>query len=412
MLEANLDRIRKDMEAISVFTATPGEGMTRFSYTEEDRKTREYIESRMMEAGLEVYEDAVGNIFGRREGKDPGAPSILVGSHFDSVKHGGFFDGPAGVVTGLEIARILHERNIQTNHPIEFAALIGEEGARFGGGLFGSRAMAGLATRKQLEGFKDTEGVSISQAMEQFGLDPERFGEAVRNPEDIKAFIELHIEQGPVLEAEGYDVGIVETIVSIGHYEVEICGRPDHAGTTPMNRRADSLTAAAEVFTELERLAGSYGEGTVGTVGRVEVLPGCANIVPGKVVFTLDIRSIETDFVRDIVKKVQIFLKELETRRNVKAFLTEKVFVPAVPMDRELQSLFFDEAEKRNIKARRMTSGAGHDAMIMAGITKAGLLFIPCREGRSHCTEEWTETSQIKKGVDVILGTLLRFAGA
>ena len=411
-MESRVERIRKDLEAMGAITATPGFGMTRFSFSPEDRRTREYIRKKMSEAGLTPYEDAAGNLFGSRPGTKAGAPAIMLGSHFDSVKNGGIFDGPAGVVMGLEIARVLHENGVETESPLEFAALIEEEGARFGGGLYGSRAMTGKVSREQLDSFRDRDGISISQALAGSGFSPDKISTAVRPKGSLKAFIEMHIEQGPILESEGADIGLVKTIVGITQQEVEILGRPDHAGTTPMDMRANALNAAAEAVLFLERAAREAGEGTVGTVGRLEVYPGGANIVPGRVFFTVDVRSVNQRKIEGIVAALGTFLKDLEDRHGVTATLKEKISVPPVHMSEEILGLFTREAEKRGYTMRPMQSGAGHDAMIMASVAETGLLFVPSRQGRSHCPEEWTDYGQIKKGVDVILGTVLALAGA
>ena len=411
MIEAKTERIRQDLEAMGRITATPGAGMTRFSFTEEHRLTRDYISGRMKEAGLAVFQDEAGNLFGRREGTCEGAPAVMIGSHFDSVKNGGIFDGPAGVVMGLEVARILHDENIKTRYPLEFAALVEEEGARFGGGLHGSRVMAGLVRREMLDSFKDRDGVSMTEAMSAFGLNPDLITSAVRPAESLKAFIEMHIEQGPVLENEGVEVGLVKTIVGISQKEIEILGRPDHAGTTPMEMRCNALTAAAEAALFLDEAARKAGGGTVSTVGRMEVYPGGTNIVPGRVFFTIDVRAAEMARIKQVTDAFVEFLKSLE-KRGLEVRVTDRITVPPVDMSPEILELFAAEARKRGYSSKVMQSGAGHDAMIMAGITDAGLVFVPSKGGRSHCPDEWTDYGQIKKGVDVVLGAVLSLAEA
>ncbi|MDK2856363.1 MAG: allantoate deiminase [Bacillota bacterium] len=407
-MEAKVERLQRDIEALAQFTATPGAGVTRFSFTPEDRAAREYIKAEMARAGLTVREDAAGTVIGRREGEVPG-PVVMVGSHFDSVKHGGPFDGTAGVVAALEIARVLQEHNVKTRYPIEFIAMIEEEGGRFGGGLFGSRAMAGKVSREELLRNKDAQGISTAEAMAAFGFPPENIKAAERRPEDLKAFFELHIEQGPVLEAAGIDVGVVETIVGIVEYEVEIGGRPDHAGTTPMTMRADALVAASRVVQAVERLAREAGGGAVGTVGRLEVAPGAANIVPGRVRFTVDFRAKDGRTLADLVAGLKTALHEA-CQGELTFTLTEKLSVPPVVLPEAIRALLVREAEARGISTKVMLSGAGHDAMVMAGLTDVGLIFVPSRGGRSHCPEEWTDYAALKKGVDVLLGTILQIA--
>ncbi|MDD2205874.1 MAG: Zn-dependent hydrolase [Aminobacterium sp.] len=412
MLESKVSRIQRDIETMARFTATPGLGMTRLSFTEEDKKTREFICSEMEKAGLHVYTDAAGSIFGRREGTQKDAPLVMIGSHFDSVKNGGNFDGPAGIVTALEIARILYENNISTANPIEFVAMIEEEGTRFGAGLYGSRAMTGKVPHSEIESFRDADGVSLGEAMEKFGLDSLKIKDAIRNPEDLKAFIELHIEQGPVLESESLDVGFVSTIVGITRYDIEIEGRADHAGTTPMHMRKDALLASFEVAKAIHDAAYAKGEGTVGTVGKLVVYPGGANIVPGKVFFTVDIRSVEQGNIEDVVKEMKETLEYVSHQMGVSVHMEQKLAIPPVHLADEIRGIFEEEAIGRNIRYRHMVSGAGHDAMIMASLTNVGLIFVPSKDGRSHCPEEWTDYEQLKKGIDIALGAILRLSEA
>jgi allantoate deiminase len=407
-METKVERLEQDITALAEFTATPGAGVTRFSFTPEDRAAREYIKAEMARAGLTVREDAAGTVIGRREGAAPG-PVVMVGSHFDSVKHGGRFDGTAGVVAALEIARVLKEHNVKTRYPIEFIAMIEEEGGRFGGGLFASRAMAGKVSREELARNKDAQGVSTAEAMAAFGFPPADIAAARRRPEELKAFFELHIEQGPVLEAAGIDVGVVETIVGIAEYEIEITGRPDHAGTTPMDMRADALLAAGRVVQAVEELARRAGGGAVGTVGRLEVTPGAANIVPGRVSFTVDFRAKDSRVLADLVAGLKAALEEA-CRGDVKFALTEKLSIPPVVLSTAVRELLLKEAARRGTSTQVMQSGAGHDAMVMAGLTDVGLIFVPSRGGRSHCPEEWTDYAALKKGVDVLLGTILKVA--
>lgn len=407
-METKVERLRRDIESLAQFTATPGTGITRFSFTPEDRAAREYIKSQMKKAGLSVREDAAGTVIGRREGTLPG-PVVMLGSHFDSVKHGGPFDGTAGVVAALEIARVLEENGVRTRYPLEFVAMIEEEGGRFGGGLFASRAMAGKVSQEELARNRDAQGMTTGEAMAAFGFPPENIVAAKRAPADLKAFFELHVEQGPILEATGHDVGIVETIVGIVEYEIELSGRPDHAGTTPMNMRADALVAAAKVVQAVEQLAREAGGGAVGTVGRLEVAPGASNIVPGRVRFTVDFRAKEERTLADLVAGLKGALANACVG-NVTYNLTEKLNVPPVVLPESIRELMLKEAAARGISTQVMLSGAGHDAMVMAGLTDVGLIFVPSRGGRSHCPEEWTDYAALKKGADVLLGTILRIA--
>jgi len=405
-MDTKLDRIQKDIEGLAQFNATPERGLTRFSFSREDRDAREYIKAEMLKAGLQVYEDAAGTVVGRMEGSLKNAPVVMVGSHFDSVRNGGNFDGPAGVVTALEIARVLNERGFKPKYPIEFIAMIEEEGGRFGGGLFGSRAMAGKVTREQLDVFKDQDGISIATAMESFGFEADRIQEAARNPKDIKAFLELHIEQGPILEANKKDIGIVEYIVGILEFEVSVFGRPDHAGTTPMNMRSDALDGASLVISKISDIAKGVGEGTVATVGKMQVLPGAANIVPGEVKFTVDVRSKNSACIQLVSEKIKCELEAAAEEKGVSYNIRDMLYVPPIQLAQRIVDSLDGNCERLGLTREMMISGAGHDAMVMAGLTDVGLIFVPSKGGRSHCPEEWTDYKDLHKGVEVVYKTI------
>lgn len=400
-MKTNLQRIKNDIEQLSKFNSSPDRGLTRFSFTKEDREARNYIKNEMKEAGLEVYEDAAGTIFGKLQGQIENGPVVMLGSHFDSVKNGGNFDGPAGVVMALEVARTFKENNIKPKYPVEFIAMIEEEGGRFGGGLFGSRAMTGKVTRESLDQFKDKEGISIAEAMKNFGFDPDEIHEAKRKSEDIRAFIELHIEQGPVLEKNNVDIGIVDYIVGIEEMEVTIKGRPDHAGTTPMNMRANALDAAAPVIAKVSEFAIQAGEGTVATIGILNLKPGAANIVPSEVTFTVDIRSKKEECKKQVHSKIIDLLKESAAKTNCSLEIIEKIDVLPVKLDKEIVKDFSKICDELGFKKKLMLSGAGHDAMIIASIGKVGLIFVPSKDGRSHCPEEWTDYEDLQKGIEL-----------
>lgn len=400
-MKTNIERIENDIKQLSKFNSSPGDGLTRFSFTKEDRDARNYIKDQMFRAGLTIYEDAAGTIIGRLNGEFKDGPTIMIGSHFDSVKNGGNFDGPAGVVMALEIARTFKENNIIPNYPIEFIAMIEEEGGRFGGGLFGSRAMTGKVTRESLDKYCDTDGISIATAMKDFGFDPDRIGEASRNPKDIKAFIELHIEQGPVLEKSSLDIGIVNYIVGIEEFEITIKGRPDHAGTTPMKMRANALDAACPVLSKISNFAIDAGEGTVATVGILNIKPGAANIVPSEVKFVVDIRSKNEKCKKEVRGKIIELLAKSTSNNNCTYSITDRLDVLPVKLDEKIIEDLSAICEKLEYKNVTMLSGAGHDAMVIASIANVGLIFVPSKDGRSHCPEEWTDYDQLQKGIEL-----------
>ena len=406
----NQTRIQRDIEELAKCNATPGQGLTRFSLTVEDRAARTFLKQEMQGCGLAVFEDAAGNLVGRREGRLNGAPVVMIGSHFDSVKGGGNFDGPAGVSVALEVARVLHERGIQTRYPIEVVAMIEEEGGRFSASLYGSRAMTGKIDVTQLKERKDIAGVSMFEALRDFGFTPDEIAAAQRPLGSIKAFLELHIEQGPLLEAEGLDVGIVQDVVAI--HELKIClkGRQGHAGTIPMHLRADALDAAAKIIARVADLAREAGGGTVATVGWIAVKPGGFNIIPGQAEFSVDIRAGKAEHVDAVGRQLEQLVQQVAQANCVECEITHLMKVPPVQMAPDIVAIEQAACAKLGLKSRLMSSGAGHDAMVMAGITDVGLLFVPSLAGRSHCPEEWTDYEQLQKGAEVYLHTVLALA--
>lgn len=407
---ARTERIQGLIEGLDRFTATPGNGTTRLTYSPEFRQARDYLRDQMAKAGLVVREDAVGNIFGRLEGRDPGLAPIIVGSHFDSVPNGGKFDGPAGVITGIEIAFLFQEQGLVPNRPIEFIAMIEEEGARFGGGLFGSRILTGKVDTDGLSDLRDDDGISVAEAMREYGLDPENAGQAVLSPGAIHAFLELHIEQGPVLEAHGEDVAIVDRIVGLSQLKVTIRGRAGHAGTTPMNARRDALVGAVSVLSELPDLARSIGQDAVLTVGKVEVLPGGANVIPDQVIFSVDIRAPKEEVVRELISQTQAVV-EKANGNGLTSEVELQLFAQPTLLSSEIHGALSRHADELGLKSRVMVSGAGHDAMIMADFAPTGLIFVPSHNGISHAPEEWTDFDQLARGIDVMFRTVKEMAG-
>lgn len=411
MLKTRLDRITRDIEELAKFSCVEGIGCTRFTYTKEFARARDYIVSEMKAAGLTVREDAVGVVIGRMEGKNPDAPAIMTGSHFDTVKTGGRFDGPAGVVAALETARTLHEEGFVPEVPIEFVALPEEEGARFGSGLFGSRAICGQLKPGEIENNRDWDGISVAEAMKEYGLDPAKAGEAQRKPGEIGTFIELHIEQGPLLEKNKIDIGIVDAIVGLRVMNVHVYGRSDHAGNTPMNMRADTMLAAAKAITAGTEKALEIGDGTVMTCGRVETVPGAFNIVAKETFFQIDCRSKTLANVDRVLDVIRASLDKSCTENPGLSYdIEEKVFASEVPMKAEVQDVLRAEADEAGITYTGMLSGAGHDAMIMGSLCDVAMVFVPSKDGRSHVPEEWTDYADLQKGVEVVYRTVKKLA--
>ncbi|WP_410218624.1 Zn-dependent hydrolase [Paracoccus sp. (in: a-proteobacteria)] len=408
---ADIRRIETLIEGIDRFNATPGQGTTRLTYSLQYKQARDFVAAQMTNAGLSVREDAVGNIFGRIEGSRPELAPILVGSHLDSVPNGGRFDGPAGVVAGIETAFLFRELGLRPERPIEVVALIEEEGARFGGGLFGSRLLTGQLDPAILDELRDDDGISAAQAMKGYGLDPAQAGKAVLEPGAIHAFLELHIEQGPVLEAEGRDIAIVDRIVGLAQLKVTVRGQAGHAGTTPMNARRDALVGAVAILSQLPDLARAVGRDAVLTVGKMEVLPGGANVIPDVVSFSVDLRAPDEADVLQMIDMTQAVVRRT-TGNGLEASIEHQLYAPPTPLSGQIHAALTGQADALGLSHRVMVSGAGHDAMIMAGIAPTGLIFVPSRGGISHAPEEWTDYAQLARGIDVIFATIRQMAGA
>ena len=380
-------------------------GVTRLSFTDEERTAKDLVVSYMQEAGLTVREDAVGNLFGRREGRETDAPAVLVGSHVDSVYHGGNFDGPLGVLAGIEVAQTLEEGGVETDRPVEVVAFTDEEGARFSFGMIGSRALAGTLSPEDLE-HEDGDGVSIADAMQDQGLGPEKFEEAARPPGSLAAYVELHIEQGRVLENEGLPVGVVTGIAAPVWRRLIFVGETGHAGTTPMQLRHDALAAAAEVATVVEDEASATGS-SVGTVGQMGVEPGGINIIPGRVELSLDIRDID-EGTRDLVEdRILERARAVCGRRGV-GFETEVLQrMTPVSCSETVRGAVQAACEELGLRSYDLASGAAHDGMQLVGSCPMGMIFVRSKDGVSHNPEEWSSKEDCTAGANVLYYTTL-----
>ena len=387
-----------------------GGGVTRLSFTDEERAAKDEVASYMEEAGLSVYEDAAGNLFGRREGRNPDSPTVLVGSHVDSVYNGGNFDGPLGVLAGIEVLQTMQEQGIETEHPIEVVAFSDEEGARFSFGMLGSRALAGKLTPEDLTTYEDKDGVSIAGAMRAYGLDPEKIGDTARPDGSIKAYVELHIEQGRVLENEDLPVGIVTGIAGPVWLRFTLTGETGHAGSTPMNLRRDALAAAAEIMGVVEAEAARTGT-TVGTVGQLDLEPGGINIIPGKVRFSLDLRDID-EGVRDGVEaRIMEGTEEICQRRGVRVEVRELQRLPPAPCSGPPRDAAARACERLGIRPFTLPSGAGHDGMQLTDLCPMGMIFVRSKNGLSHNPDEWSSQEDCAAGGNVLYHVVLDLAG-
>jgi beta-ureidopropionase / N-carbamoyl-L-amino-acid hydrolase len=404
------DRIRTDIEALASIT-DPERRYTRRSFSPLFMQGRAWLQQRFAEAGLATQIDAAGNLIGRREGSLPAAGSIVVGSHSDTVPAGGRFDGVAGLVAALEIARVLGERGIRLRHAFDVVDFLAEEPSEYGLSCIGSRGMSGALTAQHLA-MRNASGETLGAALAHVGGEPARLAEARRF--DIRAAFELHIEQGRVLETDRISIGVVSSIVGITRIEVAFRGSPDHAGTAPMDRRRDALVAAARVVgavrTKAEEIAGRGADYFVATTGVLELQPGAANVVPGSARLIIDARSEQRPQMDEFIAWLEAETVSAAIAAGVEhtSFKRLSDTLPAA-CDGHLRTLLKEGAAALGLRACDIASGAGHDAAFLSLIAPSAMVFIPCREGRSHCPEEWAEPEAVAAGAAVMLQAMLRF---
>jgi allantoate deiminase len=383
-------------------------GITRFSFSKEERLAKDAVISYMKEAGLTVREDAAGNVIGRKEGLDPHAPVVLTGSHIDTVPHGGKFDGALGVIGAIEALQRMHEQGIQTVHPIEVIVFTDEEGARFGFGMIGSRAVAGTLKAEDLQ-FTDEKNVTIAQAMEQAGLDPAKLHTAAKTPAEVRAYIELHIEQATVLERRGLPVGVVSGIAGPLWLQFKLRGEAGHAGATPMLGRKDPMVAAARIITCIDQVVRNYPN-AVATVGKLQVYPGGINIIPGEVTLSLDLRDIDQSVRDQIEQEILTCAQKVSDEQGVEFQVQELQRVAPVPCAPELQKVIEQSCRKIGIEPIALPSGAGHDGMQFGKLCPVGMIFVRSQRGISHSPEEWSSPEDCEAGTQVLYHTLLELA--
>lgn len=386
------------------------QGMDRQAFTEADRQAHRYVMGLMGEIGLTVREDAFGNLIGRLPGKDPAAAAVVTGSHIDTVPEGGKYDGIVGVVGSLYALKQLKERGPLT-HPLEVIVFMAEESSRFGFATMGSKVMAGQMNLLSWSKAKDKDGVKLSEALASWGLDMDKLLSAKRAPQEMKAFVELHIEQGPVLERTGKKVGVVTAIAAPTRMKITVEGFAAHSGTTPMDERQDALVSAAQIVLAVRESAmDQVHRGTVGTVGVMKVHPGAMNVVPGMVEMWVDIRGVDHDSIieciQDIKDQVSTIADEQETPVSIEVMSSDKPVILA----EEIIDTIEDACETLHVAYQRMHSGAGHDAMNIAALTPTGMIFVPSHKGISHNPDEYTSQEDITAGVQVLTETLYQLA--
>lgn len=401
-------RLRAALDGINAFGRNPATGgFNRPGYAEADMAVRRWFADLMAADGLTVTTDAVGNVIGRFGPAD--GPCVMVGSHLDTVPEGGAFDGALGVAVALECVRALKGAGVRPEMAVEVVATAEEEG-RFGG-MLGSQALAGVADAAWVAEAVDADGVRLADAMRAAGLDPLAVGTARRKPEDVRAFLELHVEQGPVLERSGVSVGIADAVSGLTYLHVRFDGVPNHSGTTPMDLRADAFAGLAEVAVAIPDVCSAGTDQSRITVGKVDLAPNFPHTVPGTAAFTLIIRDTDAAALDRLEAAMRERVAAAAQRHGLGCAIEDRSRLAPTALDPELVALLRGEAERLAIPATVMRSGAGHDAQTMQRLCPSGLVFVPSRGGISHAPQEWTDWADIEKGAAVMLAAVARLAG-
>jgi len=401
-MRVNGARIVEHLNALAEFGKNPQGGVSRLAYSEADGRGREYVMGLMQQAKLETTIDAAGNMIGRRAGSDKNLPPLLFGSHIDSVPEGGNYDGDVGSLGAIEVAQTLAENSLTTRHPLEVIIFQNEEG-----GLIGSRAINGELTEKELD-LVSRSGKTIGEGIRFLGGDLTKLKTVRRGKGSIAAYLELHIEQGGILDAEKTDIGVVEGIVGINWWDVTIEGFANHAGTTAMNNRQDALLAAAKFIEAVNRVVTTMPGRQVGTVGRIQALPGAPNVISGKVVLSLELRDLDAAKIQMLYQKIRTEAGQIaQTSRVTFDFKEINVNIPA-PTDARIRKLIGESAKELGLTTKQMPSGAGHDAQDMARLAPVGMIFIPSIGGISHSPKEFSRPQDIANGANVLLHVVLK----
>lgn len=400
-VRVNGDRINAHLAALAEFGKNPQGGVSRVAYSDADRAARAVVMDWMRAAKLEPTVDLAGNIIGRRAGSDSSLKPIVFGSHIDSVPEGGNYDGDVGSMSAIEVAQTLAERNVTTRHPLEVAIWQNEEG-----GLFGSRALSGQLVSSELKNVSSS-GKTIEQGITFLGGDPSKLDQVKRRKGDIAGYFELHIEQGGILDASKIDIGVVEGIVGIKQWDVTVTGFANHAGTTPMDQRHDALLATARFVEMVNRVVRGIPGRQVGTVGKIQAFPGARNVIPGKVVCTLELRDLDDKKVDSIFARIQREAQAIGARNGTRFEYSEQHVSFAALSDPRMRRIIADAASGLGLSARVMPSGAGHDAQAMAQLGPMGMIFVPSVGGISHSPKEFSRPKDITNGANVLLRSLL-----
>lgn len=401
----NGERLKNTLQRFAEYGRTPNNGVTRLALSEEDRLARDYFCSCCRDLGMDIKIDDLGCIYATLEGLED-KPPVVIGSHMDSVKKGGRFDGILGVVAGLELVRTLVEHNIKPKVPIMIVNFTNEEGARFEPSMMASGILSGKFQKDVMMKKTDVDGVTFEQALQSCGYE----GDTSNRLTEASAFVELHIEQGPILEREAKSIGVVECVLGMVCYEIEITGESDHAGTTPMDMRKDALFATNNLIAEARHELGRLDSNLVYTMGRMNVLPNIHTVIPNKVIFSLEARHTDEDVIASVEKIIQSLPGQAELLEGCEVRVTKLWGRDTVWFDKTVCDEVEESVRSLGYSYKRMVSGAGHDAQFLASYIPTAMIFIPSVNGKSHCEEEFTPWEECEKGVNVLLETVIKLA--
>ncbi|WP_413378054.1 M20 family metallo-hydrolase [Alkalihalobacillus sp. 1P02AB] len=402
------ERLERRIELLAQIGKTNDGGVSRIALTKEYRQGLDLISEWMQEAGMTVRLDQAGNLIGRKEGVVPSLKAVALGSHVDSVGNGGKYDGTVGVIVGIEVVQHLKEEGIPNKRPIEVIAFCEEEGSRFqSGGVFGSRAMTGKLTTEDLK-VTDSSGATRYEVLKNFGLDPDNIEMAIRSKEDFEVYLEMHVEQGPILLQENTPVGIVTAITGLSLTEVIFEGESNHVGATPMDLRYDALLGASETALAVEEIVNRYGGNAVGTAATMDVEPSQVNIIPGKVSTIIDIRDTDLDSREAILSELEKKVKTISERRNLKYKMTSKLKAKPAKSASHILETMRKKSDALSLNTIEMPSGGGHDAQLMAEITDMAMIFVRSENG-SHNPNEIATAEDIKLGADLLMNTAIHY---
>lgn len=407
LLKVNRERLLETLKVSSSIGSTGNGGLNRLALSDADKNMRDIFVDWLKEEGLEVRIDDFGNIYGKRKGKLEDGPSVAIGSHLDTQPCGGKYDGILGVLSALEVIRVLNENDIETDYPVEIVNFTNEEGARFAPPMLGSGGITGDFTKEYIYGIKDAEGISFEQAL----TDIDYMGDSKNRLTNVKNFIELHIEQGPILHDKEKTIGVVQGIQGIDWFTVKVTGKTNHAGPTPMENRKDALVAASKMILKVNEITNEI-KGLKTTIGKMDVRPNVTNVIPGEVEFTIDIRHEDNDLRSHAFERLKEQLSTIALMNKVELTITTDwntettLFAPAV------KNAIQEAADKFGYSSLELFSGPGHDAKYMAGVVDSGMIFVPSIDGISHNEQELTLDDDIEKGANVLLHVVQKLAGA